>query len=272
MRETELGERLASRVRERGREERGCLPAETLAGLAVGEIAGAEREAAMRHVEACPDCAFELATASAASDLVAPRATEAAPAAPRFSAPRWAAAASVALAATSLVLALGLARQRSELRAAEGARAALAGELVAREGERAALAARLATSERELAAGRSRPAAPLADVPILDLVPAGADRGGPGERTTVERAAGAVTLLLHPARRAAGAGYRLDIAGADGASLFEPIALAPNADGALTLHLPTADLPAGRLSLRLALERGAVASPPEEFELWIAAR
>lgn len=220
------------------------------------------RAALERHLALCAPCRRELDLAAASRELedeAAPGGASGPPAAAR-GAGRLAlrAAAGVALLAGAL-LAFAAWRQAASDRAALERRLASAESALAVAGEERARSA--AGDEQRMARLEQRLAeldGPRAGLPVIELVPEGVLRGEGAPRAPRLSAGAApfATLLLALERPAPGATYRLRLLGPDGAELLALAGIAPDGRGALTLLLPTASLPAGRLTLEVAAERG----------------
>jgi hypothetical protein len=256
------------------RDARGCPPGERWSELVAGATTGAERDALLDHLATCPDCAAEVRALRQLQGWAREATAALAPQPRRRPLVPLLVAASVALAALSTVCLIALLQQRARVTAVASERNDLARELDAAGSERAALGRRAAEAEARRAASERAAAAlgrPRLNVPILDLEPRDVVRGERAPAPAVARSAGSVTLLLHPRRRTTGP-YLVELLAPTGARLWLERGLVEAPDGSLTLSLPTADLPAGVLRLRLSRERAGTAVAVDEFSLRLEER
>jgi hypothetical protein len=160
----------------------GCPPAETLARAVSGSLPREEAEAVADHLAECADCA-EDAQALRNLESWAERATleGATPRRPtrEVAARRWYSHPLAAVAATLLVattaLSAGLLRTRAQSQEAQAALQARLHEAVR---DAAALRAELDRRRSGSAVAVAPGAQPLPNVVIVDLLPAGSERGG----------------------------------------------------------------------------------------------
>jgi len=275
--------------------------------LAAGSLDEAERRAAEAHAASCPECAQELKEARAVMDglralhLTADEVVEAAWGGPLpghlQDCPRCQAEVeAVRQANTELGPAAVLAAperfgQRASRLLARFAPPALAAALLLSAGlglrlgdlsrenrrlGRAADDAARARRERDQAAGQAaelqaaldRASAPQVNAPVVNLEPAGGQRGaGPDALPTVPRAAVSVTLVLHLAEDHAGRGYAAEIRDAQGRLVCQATGLVKSPIDTFTLAVPLRLLPPGAYRVRLTADGRAVPVETYAFQV-----
>lgn len=240
-------------------------PAALLAAWAEGEDA-ADAQLIARHVVACPTCEEEVALVREAATLEALTPLRDRPVG-GGGAMQWRriAIAAVLVAGVSLTALLG-----SWLTA--GAR----GRLAANEDERdriAAAQARIETLSAELEAITDRArgfAAPLANLPVIELVPDSFTlRGGSGP-ASVAVGTEAVALILAAGAETELDGYRLRVMDHGGAEIWRADDLVLQTTDDFTVLLPLGALQPGELRLVIDGRRGADWTELETYRLVIS--
>jgi hypothetical protein len=140
-------------------------------------------------------------------------------------------------------------------------------------------AAALAEAQRERAAAARRSdelqaqvvllSQPRLNVPIANLEPSGARRGGSPAAPVVEvpEAAGLVTVVLHLEQARQERSYSVEIRDADGRSVWRGGGLLKSAVDTFTLGLPRTLFPAGAYEIRLSAEEGPRSTLVETYAL-----
>jgi len=239
----------------------GCLTPEAMGRLAAHDADGPERDAAIDHLGACSTCAREYRAAVTLGVVVE---RDAAPQAGPAGGPgsgrdtgrigplRWLALA--ALIVATVALAVGLGRER-RLETARVAR--LTDALAARETEMAEARAAAAENADQIADLRRTVetlSRPEANVPIIDLLPAGVLRGhDSGRLTRIDFPPGAehATLVLSVTGHVAHDAYTLRIEDSTGAIVWNGGDLRRSAHDTFTLSLPRSIVPPGDYRVRL---------------------
>lgn len=219
---------------------RGCPSSETLARAAAGDLDPAAHDAVVTHLETCQPCAQDFRIACGLHGEEAAGHTRV-PAFWRRPGISQALAASLAMATAGLLTWNVRLLERSSW-----------------------LAARLAQAERTRpASGPASPGVPASpqpaiqpqvNVPIVDLEPPSARRGE-GSRPQViriPRDAALVALVVNSSAEQRYAEYVLELSDANGATVWGGAGLRPDADGTLSVALPTALLPPGEYAFALA--------------------
>ena len=272
--------------RREGRLEAGrdaCPNAEQLARAAEGLLEPEERDALADHLVGCPDCAEEYRLlgplrewAQEALPGTPSKVVEMKPAAPR----QW--RIPHALAAGLAVVSLGLGSWSLSLRqesrrlqdsleeqnkvAAEEHRRL---EAVTRQ------AGELESRMAELRGNLDALAQPTANVPIVDLLPHGAERGGEtagGTVVAIPPKVGLVTLILNLGNEPAYPAYSADLQRKDGLVIWHGEGLTRSPENNFTLVLPARLVPSGDYRLRvLGVRRDGGKVPLQDYSLRVVA-
>jgi hypothetical protein len=239
-----------------------CPDTDRLARASDGLLEPEERDALVDHLISCPDCAEEYrllgpvrewaqeAVNGAPSSVVAMK-----PSPPR----QW--RIPHALAAGLAVVSVGLGAWSLSLR--EQSRR-LQGSLAEQGRVAAEEHRRLEATTRQVGEFESRLAElsrnlddisqPTPNVPIVDLLPRGAERGAePATATVVEipSRVGLVTLILNLGHQPAYPAYSADLLSRDGRTIWHGEGLTKSPENNFTLVLPARLVPAGHYRLRL---------------------
>ena len=237
----------------------GCPEAEVLARAGEGLLEGEARDTVADHLISCPDCAEEYRLlgplgewAKQAAQGVPAKVVVMKPAASRaWRIPHTLAASlavvSVGLGAFSLSLRQE-SRRLQELAAQEHSR------LEAATRQAGAFESRLAELQRDL----EQLSQPTPNVPIVDLVPHGAERGAETSAATVVAIpanVGLVTLILNLGSEPSYPAYAADLLGQQGQPIWHGEGLTKSAESNFTLALPARLVPPGQYRLRLQGKR-----------------
>jgi len=270
--------------REAGRD--GCPDAEQLARAAEGLLEPEERDTLADHLVVCPDCAEEYRllgpvrewAQEAASAVAGPPATvlETKPAPVRQWRVPHALAAGLAVVSVGLVswsLSLRHESRRLQQNLAEQNR--MAAEEHRRLEDVTRQAGELESRLAELRGNLDVLAQPTANVPIVDLLPHGAERGGETARATVVAIppkVGLVTLILNLGNEPAFPAYSADLQRKDGQSIWHGEGLTRTAENNFTLVLPARLVPAGDYKLRVfGVRRDGAKVTLQDYALKVAA-
>jgi hypothetical protein len=238
-------------------------PASLLVAWAEGDDVP-DAELVARHVEECPACADEVSLIVEAAALE-PFGPAAQPAVPqpihRWRRIAFAAAAVAVLGVTALVVSWTALLPRARSASVERDAAWIA-----------SAQARVEALEDELArlarAGTTA-AAPLVNLPVVELLPDSFRMRGGRELVTVHRSSGSVALILATRTDPGWDSYRLRVLAADGVEVWRSDDLVLHDTGDFTILLPLGDLPTGELKLAVDGRRGDVISKLETFHLAI---
>jgi hypothetical protein len=254
----------------RARADRGSCPsAEALARAAEGASGGAPREV-IEHLATCADCAFDYRVASGLRPWAdGAEATLSRPAAPvartsRFLPLALAASLAMCLGLVAWVLALRQQGDRLEARLADARAASDRGT-----GE----ATVPPTPPPPVDTGRATTLAqPQANVPLVDLFPRDAARGGTTAVATVDPSQSPlVVLILNVRQPEQGATYGVEIADRGGTRVWATDGVRAGAEP-ITLAIPTHLLSGDRYRVRLDRIRGDRRTPVEQYELKVERR
>lgn len=239
-------------------------PASLLAAWAEGDDI-ADAGALAGHVAACPTCEEEAALVREAATLEALVPVRDRPVGGGATQWRRIAIAAILVAGVGLTALLG-----SWLRI--GARDRLAVNQDER-GRIAAAEARIETLSAELEALTERTRAlaePLANLPVIELLPTSFTLRGGSEPASVAFGTEAVTLILAPGAETGSDGYRLRVIDDDGTEIWraDDLVLQPTDD--FTVLLPLGAIRAGELRLVVDGRRGADWSELETYRLVIS--
>jgi hypothetical protein len=245
----------------------GCPPPEVIAHAAEGAPEAPPADIA-DHVAGCPDCAFEFRLASALKPWA--EGASATLSRPVEQASRRSRVLPLALAA-SLAMCLGLVGWVLSLR---------------QQGHR--LEARLADAEQSLhsapsavpaepagpgtAAGTAgepagMPVEPYANIPLVDLFPRDAARGGAAAPATVDPSRSPfVVLILNVRQPDPGATYGVELVDGSGAPLWTTDGIRAGAEP-ITLGIPSRLLSSDRYRIRLHRVRAGGRIPVEQYDL-----
>jgi hypothetical protein len=230
----------------------GCLDEEIFAALLSGELDSRARVEAGNHIALCEDCADEFRALRSLGGVLEGERRK------RSSLAPWA----LALAASVLLAAgLGVALRRSR---AETGRLEELLEQQVTEKDRAIAEARR-TSDAEVSSLRERldsVVSPRLDVPIVDLDPFDATRGGgrdPVSTIDVEGGADLVTLILNFPPRRPRDGFRVEVLDDGGRLRFEGKAPRGGERASVNLTLSRAAAPDGLYRIRLRDGEGEIA-------------
>jgi hypothetical protein len=212
----------------------GCLEQEQLVKAATGELTRAEREPVMDHLGVCARCAAEYRLLASIGPWAEESAASVTPAISMWSwrARDW------ALAAAALVLVVGLGAQVAYLQ-----------------------------RQNELLRSGGGAGAPQVNVPIVDLEPRDALRGGQRAVRTVELPADATIVMLVLATTERDADYELEISSGSGEVVWAGAGLKRTPLGTINLTLPKALLPSGTATLRLYAVRNGERAIADQYSV-----
>jgi hypothetical protein len=242
----------------------GHPPASLLVAWAEGDDVP-DAELVARHVEECPACADEvtLIKEAAALEPFGPSAHRAVPPQPvdRWRRFAFAAAAVAVLGVTALVVSWTALLPRARSASVERDAAWIASAQARVEA--------LKDEVARLTGAGAGAAAPLVNLPVVELLPDSFRMRGGSERVAVHRSSGAVALILTTRTDPGWGSYRLRVLAADGLEVWRSEDLILHNTGDFTILLPLGDLPSGELQLAVDGRRGDVVSELETFRLVI---